>query len=218
LWSRLLTTFSTRKIQNGDATDIEVLSTYLPYMDVIGTDAFMATQLTSLKIGTEHQVKIFSAKTASLRSFCHFFRGYLDCTQPANRPSVSAFVLPSPSVKENAFRLFRELAAAGRQIGKEGYAEIYGFDDGQMPRYVLRGGGNIEVPFYGLQEVYPIKLEPGATMEQILTICRERCKSDHFVLIEEYRPVKKTFLVGAEMSAEAGMQTVEGCRIYAKKA
>jgi hypothetical protein len=216
LWSRLLTKFSTRKIKNGDATDIEVLSTYLPYMDVIGTDAFMATLLADLGIDAEHQVKVFNAKTASLRAFCDFLRGYLDGTQPANRPSISAFVLPSQSVKENAFKLFRELAAA-RLLGEGSYAEIYGFDDGHMPRYLLRGGGNIEVPFYGLQEVYPIKLEPGATMEQILTICRERCKSDHFVLIEEYLPVKQTFLVGAEMSAEAGMQTAEGCRIYAKR-
>jgi hypothetical protein len=118
LWSRLLTTFSTCKIQNGDATDIEVLSTYLPYMDVIGTDAFMATQLASLKIDTVH----------------------------------------------------------------------------------------------------PIKVEPGLTVEQILAICREHCKSDYFVLIEEYHPVRETFLVGAEMSAGAGVQMAEGCRIYAKKA
>jgi hypothetical protein len=217
LWSRLLTKFSTRKIENGDATDIEVLSTYLPYMDVIGTDAFMATLLTSLGIDTEHQVKIFSAKTASLKAFCDFLREYLESTQPANRPSISAFVLTSQSVKENAFKLFRELAAAARLLGEEGYAEIYGFDDGQMPRYVLRGGGNIEVPFYGLQEVYPIKLEPGVTMEQILTICREKCKSDHFVVIEDYFPVKQTFLAEAEMSADAGMQIIDGCRIYAKK-
>jgi len=54
-------------------------------------------------------------------------------------------------------------------------------------------------------------------MEGILNICREYCKSDHFVLIDEYRPVKDTFLVGAGMSAEAGMQTSDGCRIYAKK-
>src|SRR5262249_30800410 len=145
-----------------------------------------------------------NARTASLRAFCDFLRGYLDATQPANRPSISAFVLPSQSVKENAFKLFRELAEANRQLGAREYAEIYGFDDGQMPRYILRGGGNPEVPFYGLQEVYPIKIEPGVTMEQVLAICRDHCKSDHFVLIDEYRPVKNTLLVGAEMSVEAG--------------
>jgi hypothetical protein len=184
-------------------------------MDVIGTDAFMATLLTGLGIDAEHQVKIFNAKTPSLRAFCDFLREYLDGAHPANRPSISVFVLPSQSVKENAFRLFRELAAADRRL--EGYAEIYGFDDGQMPRYILRGGGNFEVPFYGLQEVHPIKLEPGATMEQILAICREHCKSDHFVLIEEYQPVRDRFLVGAELCVETGAQAIEGCRIYSRE-
>jgi len=145
LWSRVFTKYPARQIQSGDATDIEVLSTYLPYMDVIGTDAFMTTLLADLGIDTEHQVKVFNAKTSSLRAFCDFLRGYLDGTQPANRPSISVFVLPSKSVKENAFKLFRELAAAARLFGENEYAEIYGFDDGDMPRYLLRGG--IEVPF-----------------------------------------------------------------------
>jgi hypothetical protein len=54
-------------------------------------------------------------------------------------------------------------------------------------------------------------------MEGILNICREHCKSDHLVLIDEYRSVKDTFLVGTGMSAESGMQTSDGCRIYAMK-
>jgi hypothetical protein len=86
-----------------------------------------------------------------------------------------------------------------------------------MPRYELRQMPGHQVPFYGLQDVDPIKLEPGMAMEGILSMCREYCKSDHFVLIDEYRPVKDSFLVGAGMSAEAGMQTSDGCRIYAKK-
>ena len=215
LWSRVFTKFPARQIKSGDATDIEVLSTYLPYMDVIGTDVFMATLLANLGIDREHQVKCFNAKTASLRAFCDFLRKYLDGTLPANRPSISVFVLPSRTVKENAFKLFRELAAAAGQLGEEGYAEIYGFDDGDMPQYVVCE--KIEVPFYGLQEVHSIKLEPGVTMEQLLNICRKHCKSDHFVLIEEYHPVKKTFLAGAEMSADAERLMIDGCRIYAKK-
>jgi hypothetical protein len=38
LWARVLTKCLTRKIGEGDATDIDVLATYLPYMDVVGTD------------------------------------------------------------------------------------------------------------------------------------------------------------------------------------
>jgi len=75
-----------------------------------------------------------------------------------------------------------------------------------------------ELPFYGLQDVDPIKLEPGTTMEGILNICREHCKSDQFLLIDDYCPIEKTFLVNVVMRAEAGIETSDGYRIYAKKA
>jgi len=218
LWSWVLTKHPTRQIKTGDATDIDVLSTYLPYMDVVGTDAFMATQLTALGIDKEHDVRVFNAKTKSLQTFCDFVQGYLRGVLPANRPTISVFVLPSQSVKENAFKLFFDLGAAARLFGTDEYVKIYGFDDGNMPRYEFRQMPGHQVPFYGLQDVDPIKLEPGMTMEGILNMCREHCKSDHFVLIDDYRPVKDTFLVGAVMSAEAGIQTSESYRIYATKA
>jgi hypothetical protein len=81
-------------------------------------------------------------------------------------------------VKENAFKLFFDLRGCGTT---DEYAKIYGFDDGNMPRYVLRQMPGHEIPFCGLQEVEPIKLEAGTTIEGILDICREHCKSDHFV-------------------------------------
>lgn len=218
LWSRIFTQCPTRKIKTGDATDIDVLSTYLPYMDVIGTDAFMATQLSALGIDKEHEVRLFSAKTASLQLFCEFLRDYLKNTLPVNRPTISVFVLPSQSVKDNAFNLFFELGAAARLLGTKEYAEIYGFDDGKMPRYELPQMPGREIPFYGLQDVNPIKLEPGTTLVRILDICRERCKSDHFLLIDQYRAIKNTFLVGAAMSAESDIQTSDGYRIFAKQA
>lgn len=179
------------------------------------SDAFMATELATLGIDREHDVRVFSAKTKSLQEFCNFLRDYLKSVFPANRPSISVFVLPSQSVKQNAFKLFFDLGAAARRFGVNEYAEIYGFDDGMMPRYKLRQ--KLEVPFFGLQEVHRIELKPGTTIEGIQKICREHCKSDYFVLIDEYRPVKELFLVKAAMEAEAGIQTTEGWCIYAKK-
>lgn len=112
LWSRVLTKFPTRQIKTGDATDIEVLSMYLPYMDVVGTDAFMATQLSNLEIDKEHHVRVFNAKTESFKAFCDYLWDYLKNTPPANRATISVFVLPSQSLKKNAFRLFFELGDA----------------------------------------------------------------------------------------------------------
>jgi hypothetical protein len=218
LWSWVFTKYPTRQIRTGDATDIDVLSTYLPYMDVIGTDAFMATQLTSLAIDKEHDVRVFNAKTSSLQAFCDFLRDYLKNTLPANRPTISVFVLPSQSVKDHAFKLFFDLAAAARQLGAREYAEIYGFDDGKMPRYEMRQMVGHKLPFYGLQDVNPINLGLGTTMEGILNVCRDHCKSDHFVLIDEYHPIETTFLLGVVMSAAASIETSDGYRIYPKKA
>jgi hypothetical protein len=215
LWASLLTKHPTRKVQTGDATDIEVLATYVPYMDIVATDTFMATKLATLGIDTEYNTRVFSAKTSSLKVFCDFLGDYLHTARPANRPAISVFVLPSFSVKEKAFRLFFDLGSAARVFGLEEYATIYGFDDGEMPRYELHG--KLQVPFYGLQEVYPIRIESGTTIEATLEICRRHCRSKHFIVVDEYRPVKDTFLVGAAMSAETGMETFEGCRIYPKE-
>jgi len=217
MWSSILTKFPTRQIQTGDSTDIDVLSTYLPYVDVIGTDAFMATQLTSLWIDEEHSIRVFDARTGSLEAFCEFLQGFVKSTNPANRPAISVFVVPSNSVKRHAFNLFFDLGAAARGLGAEEYAEIYGFDDGNMPSYELRQTPGIKLPFYGLQEVHPIRLEPGTTMEEILNICRERCKSRHFVLIDDYLPIDKTFLLATLMRAEAGEGMSDGFRICPTK-
>jgi hypothetical protein len=215
LWSSVFTKFPRRQIQTGDATDIAVMSTYLPYMDVIGTDALMATLLAQLGIDREHDVRVFNAKTKNLQAFCDFLENYLKGALPANRPSISVFVLPNESVKEKAFKLFFDLGAAAKQFSTEEYAELYAFDDGKMPRYTV---SDIPVPFYGLQEVNPIKIEPGTTMKEILHVCRERCKSHHFVLINEYCPIAKTFLIEALMRAEAGIDGGDGYRIYPGKA
>jgi len=45
LFAAILTRYPERKIKPGDTTDIDALSAYLRYMDVVCTDAFMAEQL-----------------------------------------------------------------------------------------------------------------------------------------------------------------------------
>jgi hypothetical protein len=215
LWSWILTKFPTRAIQSGDATDIDVLSTYMPYVDVIGTDTFMATQLEALGIDKEYQVSLFTAKTPSLRAFCTFLREYLKKNRPVNRPALSIFVLPSPSIKAEAFKFFFELGKCQREVREPEWVDVYGFDDGQMPRYQLRGG-KVEVSFYGLQDVEPLPLPQGANTADILGICRERCKSDKFFIIDEYRPFPDHFLLTAIMHAESGMLTTDGYPLYSK--
>jgi hypothetical protein len=101
-------------------------------------------------------------------------------------------------------------------MGTLEYGEIYAFDDGAMPKYELRQLPGEPVPFYGLQDVTKVDLPARATKEQILNICRERCRSDHFVLIDEYKEIPDTFMLNAAMCAESNINSAHGYRIFKK--
>lgn len=207
-------THLTREVKDSDAADIDILSTYVPYMDVFCTDTFMAEQLRALKLDHKYGVDVFSAKTASLTKLKTLLEDYLQKTAPVRRPAITAFVVPSDGIKENSFDFFRKLGASAKEMGVDQYSEIYAFDDGQMPKYALPQVPDIPVPFYGLQTVQTIKLAPGTSREQILVACRERCRSDKFVLIDEYKELVSHFMLSAVMSAENDMEVVSGYRIY----
>jgi len=214
LFATILTRYAERKIKPSDGTDIDALSAYAPYMDVVCTDAFMAEQMRSLRIAEEYGVSVFHAKTSSLRALKTFLETFLGGTAPIRRPSITAFVLPPKTGREQSFQFFGQLGIALRAMGMNEYGEIYAFDDGGMPSYELRQLPGRPVPFCGLQDVTRIELPRGISIDEILAICRERCRSDHFVLIDEYKEIPETFMLGAAMSAEHGIETTHGYRIY----
>jgi hypothetical protein len=183
---------------------------------VIGTDAFMAGQLRSLGIDREFNVHVYSAKTASLNSLREFLETYLRETVPVNRPVLSVFVLAASSIKEDAFKFFYDLGMSSREFRDSEWADIYGFDDGNMPRYQLRQAPHLDVPFYSLQKVHPLKIAPGTTHEEILSICRDHCKADKFLLIDHYQELPKHFLLMVVVACDAGKDTIFGYRIYNK--
>lgn len=215
LFASILTRKRDRKIKSSDGTDIDALSAYAPYMDVVCTDAFIAEQIRDF--AHEYGFKLFHARTASLRELKEFLSNYLAGAQPVRRPSITAFVLPPKERREESFRFFYQLGSALRGMGMLEYGELYAFDDGAMPKYELPELPGKPLPFYGLQDVTAILLPAGATEEQILRMCRERCRSDHFVLIDEYKEIKETFMLGAAMSAESNMETTNGYRIFKKQ-
>jgi hypothetical protein len=214
LYATILTRMALRKIKPSDTTDIEVLSAYLPYMDVVCTDAFMAEQLRG--IAKEYGVTVFHGKTTSLRDMKAFLEEHLKNAAPVRRPSITAFVLPPKNGRDGSFQFFFQLGAALRAMGINEYGELYAFDNGAMSKYELPQLPGKPVPFYGLQDVPPIDLPAGSTEEQILEMCRARCRSYHFVLIDAYKDIKDTFMLGAAMSAEANLDETEGYRIFEK--
>lgn len=215
LYATILTRIATREIRSSDTTDIEVLSAYLPYMDVVCTDAFMAEQLRGF--AKEYGVTVFHGKTTSLRDMKAFLEEHLKNAAPVRRPSITAFVLPPKERREESFQFFYQLGAALRAMGMNEYGELYAFDDGAMPKFELPQLPGKPVPFYGLQDVTPIDLRPGATEEEILNICRDHCRSDHFVLVDAYKTIPDTFMLGAAMSAESNMDSSQGYRLFKKR-
>jgi hypothetical protein len=214
----MVLTQRTRPIKEGDATDISILSTYLPYMDIIGTDSFMATNLKILKIDKEFGVSVYSAKTMSLRELIIHLTEYVSATDRVNRPAISAFVLPTPSVKSEAFKVYHQLGiAAGYGFKDAEYVEVFGFDDGCMPQYELRQFSGRPLPFYGLQDVDPIALPPGGTLDDVIRICREYCNSTHFVLIDNYQKLPNYFFHSVLLSISANCSVVHGYKIYPAK-
>ena len=212
LFASILTRKPTRQIKPSDGTDINALSAYAPYMDVVCTDAFMVEQLEGIL--KEYGVTLFHAKTSSLRELKAFLESHVSGATPIRRPSITAFVLPPKERRDESFQFFYQLGSALRAMGTLEYGKIYAFDDGAMPKYELRQLPGKPVPFYGLQDVTPINLPIEATEEEVLRICRERCRSDHFVLIDEYKEIPNSFMLGAAMCAEAGLDSTQGYRIF----
>jgi hypothetical protein len=214
LFASILTRKPDRRIKPSDGTDINALSAYAPYMDVVCTDAFMADQLRG--IAKEYGITLFHAKKSSLRELKAFLESHLSGAPPIRRPSMTAFVLPPKERRDESFQFFYRLGSALRAMGTNEYGELYAFDDGAMPKYELAQLPGAPVPFYGLQDVTRIELPHGATEEEILNICRERCRSDHFILIDEYKEIPDTFMLGAAMCAEGNLDSQHGYRIFKK--
>jgi hypothetical protein len=214
LFASILTKKPNRQVKPSDCTDIDALSAYAPYMDVVCTDAFMVEQLQD--IAKEYGTTLFSARTGSLRELKTFLEKHLSSASPIRRPSITAFVLPPKYRRDESFQFFYRLGSALRAMGMKEYGELYAFDDGAMPKYELPQLPGAPVPFYGLQEVTSIELPDGATEGEILNICRERCRSDHFILIDEYKDLPDSFMLGAAMCAESNMDSTHGYRIFKK--
>jgi hypothetical protein len=172
----------------------------------------MADQLRG--IAKEYGITLFHAKKSSLRELKTYLESHLSGAPPIRSPSMTAFVLPPKERRDESFQFFYRLGCALRAMGMNKYGELFAFDDGAMPEYELSQLPGAPVPFYGLQDVTRIELSLGATEEEILIICRERCRSDHFILIDEYKEVPDTLMLGAAMCAEGNMDSTHGYRIF----
>lgn len=215
MWTKLLNDFPNRTIKNSDATDVEIISTYLPYVDLLATDSFMTNLVKELRLDKKYQTIIFSSKKEGLKAFEVYLKNYLASTKPVNVPKASIFVLSDDIIKEHSFELFYDLGRMSRNVGhSKEWLDIYGFDDGNMPVYQLKRGPKCPIPFYGLQEVRAIKIQPDAPIPKILKICKEKCRSDKFVIIDSYRKLPNNFVETLIKYCEFSKKQILNYKIY----
>jgi hypothetical protein len=90
----------------------------------------------------------------------------------------------------------------------KGFFEVVSAHDRRVP------------PHQGRQTFFlqSVRAPPGTSKEEVLRLCREHCRSDKFVLIDQWKKFPEHFLLGAAMGADADMggKTTSGYRVYTK--
>ena len=148
LLAKLLTAHSNRVIGRGDVTDLDAMATYLPYCDLYATDKLAANVARQLNIPATYGCQVFDGRSADMRRLLACLNETLATLEPVNRPSLSIFVAPHPSIKEHSFAFFRTLGLQAKDAEQSGqWVELFGFDDDRMPRYRLSGVPDVERRF-----------------------------------------------------------------------
>jgi hypothetical protein len=217
LMSMLLTRHPERRVKCGDMTDLDAMSTYLPYCDVYATDAFAAALGRATRAEALFGCRIFDAKREGVRQLVEYITTTLADVHPVNVPSLSIFVTADASIKERSFDFFRIIGRQAKDAELEGcWVEVFGFDDGATSRYRF-SGIDATAPFFGLQEVTSLRCQSSDPPELIIAACRASCRSDRFVLVNSYRDLPQGFMRQALLAAETGAADVYGYTIYSRK-
>lgn len=189
LWSKLFTSHGLRQVQSGDATDIDIISSYLPYVDVMALDTFMANNVRGLGLDKEYGTMIFDAKGENLKAFVQYVEEYIATNPPVNIPNASIFVLPDRRITLDSFEYFRRL---GSQCSRN-YVDLYAFDNGNMPKYLHKGAG-VTMPFTGLQDIEIIEISESDTRKSLLEKARAHNRTPKFVFIDSFRNLPDDFV------------------------
>lgn len=218
LLTRLMTAHPTRMIKQGDVTDIDAMATYLPYCDVYGADRFMAEVARSLKVPERYNCHLFDSRKEGVARLIDHLRSALAGIVPVNVPGLSIFVAAADSIKENSFSFFRKIGnqakMAENRCGE--WIELFGFDDGRMPRYEMREAPGVAAPFYGLQDVFVIKCGASDGTDALVEAARKECRSTHFVLVDAYQELPDDFMMQVLATPRDGKSSVLGYRIYSR--
>ena len=145
-------------------------------------------------------------------------RNALACVTPVNVPSLSVVVAATDGIKENSFSFFRKLGSQAKMAENRcgEWIELFGFDDGRMPRYEMRQAPGVPAPFYGSQDVLVVKCDASQGTDMLVEAARKECRSNHFILINTYQDLPDDFMMQALGTSRDGNSSVLGYRIYSR--
>jgi hypothetical protein len=218
LLTRVMTAHSTRKIKPGDVTDIDAMATYLPYCDVYGADRFMAEVARSLGVPGRYGCHLFDSGQDGVARLIDHLRKVLASTAPVNVPELSIFVTATDSIKQNSFDFYRQIGNQAKQAESNlgAWIEVFGFDDGRMPRYQMKQAPDVKPLFYGFQDVLTVECSSSDGTDALVEAARRKCRSTHFVLVDAYQDLPDDFMLRAVMTPKDGKSSVLGYRMYSR--
>lgn len=218
LWAKLFHSSQRRKIKPSDATDLEVVSSYLPYIDILATDNFVSNLVLDSGVAKKYNTKVFSSSKGGLVQFRDFLKDYLVSLKSVNRPGMTVFVLPDQQIREDSFEFFRLL---GNQCHrrKGDWTELVAFDDGNNPQYQIKKlpKGTPPLPFTGFQDVKRINVPVGCTLDSAFSKANKFSRSENFILIDKYVEPKKGFIAEIKKAVENNSDMILDLKIYQKR-
>ena len=132
LWSKSLADKARKQGVEGDYNDIEFLSVYMPYCDVIATDNYMKTILQSLKFDEKYNCRLFSMKEDDLNKMVAFLEEERNRRQPANKSLFSVLSVMTKEKPAYAIKFLQKLSLAqgkfqgtGKYWDKEVYVGVF---------------------------------------------------------------------------------------------
>ncbi len=128
LWSKSLADKERKRGVKGDYNDIEFLSVYMPYCDVIATDNYMKTILQLLKFDEKYNCLLFSMKEDDLNRMVVFLEEERNRRQPANKSLFSVLAVMANEKPAYSIRFLQKLnLAQGKFLGTGKYwdKEVY---------------------------------------------------------------------------------------------
>ena len=133
-------------------------------------------------------------------------------------PRLSIFVAATDSIKKNSFSFFRKIGTQAKTAENRcgAWIEVFGFDDGRMPRYEMRQAPRLAAPFYGLQDVLVIECSASDGADALVEAARKECRSTHFVLIDAYQDLPDDFMMQALATPRDGKGSVLGYRVHSR--